>query len=286
MFENENTETTSEQFAPETSEPVGNEAPEQTGSDGGDPSSQVVDLDSVQKFRFAGREWTPKDFQGAYMMQSDYTRKTQQLAEERKYYDNLSADLESVRNDPRLADKFKSIYPKKFHNYLGFINSGTPPAQQTQQPGGQPEQSKPNVDPEFLERFNRVETAYKTQAQQAADAQVEANCQKFGEKYSSVKGLYESLALNLLSTRLDNLKRSDPDAVLSDKDWDAAYKQVHENNLKVSKDLYSKQVKQQKETNQRAGDVAQGGGIPGQAPKNPRTIREATRLAMTELESS
>lgn len=223
------------------------------------------------------------------MMQSDYTRKTQQLAEERKYYDNLAADLETVKKDPRLIEKFKTTYPKKFHGYLGFVQS----PQAAQSAAGQMEQSgqgaqaaKPQMDPELQERLNRMESYYKTQTQQAADAQVEANCQKFGTKYPSVQGLYESLALGILQSRLDSMKQSDPDAKLTEKDWEAAYKQVHESNLKSAKDLYSKQVKQQKDINQKAKDVAAGGGIPGQAPKNPRSIREASALVRQELENS
>src|SRR3954464_16064772 len=82
---------------------------------------EMVDLESLEKFRYAGREMTPKELQQAVMLQSDYTRKTQQLAEERKYYDNLSADLSAVAQNPQLAAKFKEVYPEKFHDYLAYV---------------------------------------------------------------------------------------------------------------------------------------------------------------------
>ncbi len=210
------------------------------------------------------------------MMQSDYTRKTQAIAEERKYYDNLQADLDSVKRDPRLAENFKSIYPKKFHNYLGYVSSGSQQAQGAPQ---EQQQQQSGYSADLENRFKRMESYYQTQTTQAAEAHVESMCQKFGEKYSTVKGPYESLALGMLSTRLDQLKKEDPEAKLSESDWNTAYKQVHEHNQKLAKELYSKQVNQQKTINGRAKDVASGGGTPGQAPKLPRNIKEASDLA-------
>lgn len=259
--------------AVETEQPQATESSPAEASE--QPNAQEpLDLDSVQKFRFAGKEWTPKDFQGAYMMQADYTRKTQQLAEERKYYDNLSADLESVKRDPRLAENFKSIYPKKFHNYLGYVANASQPAQRSPQ-----ESQNPGIPSDLEDRFKRMESHYQTQTQQAAEAQVEASCQKFGEKYSTVKGPYEALALGMLSNRLDQIKQDDPNGKLSDSDWDSAYKQVHEQNQKMAKDIYAKQVANQKNINNKAKDVASGGGTPGQAPKTARTIKAASDLA-------
>ncbi len=52
------------------------------------------------------------------MRQSDYTRKTQELAEERKYAENFADDFETLANskfDPQLVSKFKEIYPEKYH---------------------------------------------------------------------------------------------------------------------------------------------------------------------------
>lgn len=279
MFETEETEnSTHESLSSESGSSdtqVNLEADQST-----DQQSQFVDLDKVERFRFAGREWTPKDFQGAYMMQSDYTRKTQALAEERKFYDNLASDLENVKRNPALATEFKRVYPQKFHAYLNYVSNTQPQANQTEKSQAQ------GSDPEFVSRFNQMETWFKTQTQQAADAEVDAMCSKFSQKYPTVKGSYEALALGILQSKLDSLKQSNPQAKLSEKDWESAYKSVHDENQKLAKQLYSEQVKQQTRVNAKAKDVASGGGIPGAAPKLPRTIKEASDLALRELENS
>ena len=52
---------------------------------------QFVEIDGLDKVVFRGKEYTPEEFDRAMLRQSDYTRKTQELAKERKYIDNLGS---------------------------------------------------------------------------------------------------------------------------------------------------------------------------------------------------
>lgn len=243
------------------------------GTDKTQTPEQVLDLDQVPKFRMDGREWTPKDFKGAYMMQADYSRKTQALAEERKYYDNLSVDLEHVKKNPVLAAQFRAMYPEKFHGYLKYITS-TAPSENT---GNDGQKKLGNVSPEFEERFSRVENAFKEQKQQAIEAEIDSRFKVLQEKYPMAD---EPAIISKALAAMDQGHKP------SEKLFEELFKADHERHNKRYEQVYSQKVKAQKQANLKAKDAAPGGGTPGQAPKTPRTIKEATAFALQELENS
>lgn len=253
---------------------------DQTETSSGETAAaqSIVDLDSVEKFKFAGREWTPKDFQGAYMMQSDYTKKTQALAEERKYYDNLQADLAAVKTNPSLAAKFKAIYPEKFHAFLGYVT----PAQAAQiQQAESAEKAKSQADPELLERLERIEGDFRERKIQAINAELDAKFKTFSGKYPMAdEDSVVARAQALLEAKRQTAPLNEQSQVtITDKEWDDLWKSSHDRVQSLAAKHYSETVNKQKNANKSAKDVASGGGIGGQAPKQPRSIREASRLA-------
>ena len=135
----------------------------------------VLDLDSVDKFKFNGREWTPKDLKSAYMMQSDYTRKMQEIAQDRKYADNLSTDVSAVLANPELAEQFKKIYPPKYHAVLDKILEKALPKQGLERPG--------TSDPVFMNRLERLEKQIFEREVMAAEAEIDSKFKTFNEKY-------------------------------------------------------------------------------------------------------
>lgn len=266
---------------PEENEVVGSESTSESAPSGSHEESsghaaaptqqQMIELESQNKFRFGGKEWTPKEFQGAYMMQADYTRKTQQLAEERKYYDNLSADLAAVKGNPGLEAKFKEIYPTKFHAYLDYVAQ-----KQAQQPGQQNQQQY-NNDPQLLKRFEAIESEMNDRKMQAINAELDARFKTLSEKYplaDEEAAVARAQALHARGIKLD------------DKTWDQIWKAVSDKNELVFKKYGAAQVNKQKSANQRGKDAAPGGGIPGQAPRQPKNIKEATKFALEELQNS
>jgi len=281
LFENENP-TLGDVASTGTAEPTQDLVSSEAAPEQPDQASDLLDLDSFdenRKLKLQEKEWTAKEIRDAILRQEDYTRKTQKLAEERKYYANLRYDLANVKRNPALAAEFKKVYPKEFHDYLSHILPDT----QTAKPQAE-NQAKPALDPQVAERLERVEKYYNDQTAKAAKAEVDSNCEKFSQKYPSVKGRYEALAMNILEHRLSEIRKDDPDAVLTEADWDRAYKSVHDENQKLAEQFFAEKVKKQKQTNQQVKDVAPGGGIPGQAPRKARTIKEATAFALQELE--
>lgn len=219
-----------------------------------------LDIDSVERFRFNGREWTPKELKNAYMMHEDYTRKTQAISEERKYNEALRYDLEQVEKDPTLAEKFKQIYPEKYHAYLNYVLKNQ--AQQQVQP-----QQQSGMDPKFVERFERLEKSLREKEVAAIDAELEVKFKQLSEKYPFAD---EEVAI----TRAQNLINSGE--TLDDKAWDAIWKSVHDRVQKLSTGAMSKQVNQQKQLNVKGKDTGAGGGTAGQAPRRPKSLKEAT----------
>ena len=71
--------------------------------------ANIPDLEKLAKFRYKGKTLTLDDLQKMGMMQNDYQKKTQELAKERKYWDNLDSDLGNVRDNPKLANEFKKL---------------------------------------------------------------------------------------------------------------------------------------------------------------------------------
>lgn len=236
---------------------------------------QVTDIGTLDKFTFQGKEWTPKELQSAYMMNADYTRKTQALAEERKYWDNIDSDLKAVRSDPRLMAKFMEIYPQKFHSFLSYVSSNTSSQQaQTTQTGQTTPNSIAQMDPEFYREWLETRNQLKEEKVAALEEKLESTFERMETKYpfadrQSVLAKAEYIVSN----------KENPD-------WDKLYKESNDRISGISKTYYSKQVTAQKTANKTAKDVATGGGIPGTKPKVPRTIKEATEFAMEEINRS
>lgn len=247
------------------------------------PGESVLDLDSVQKFRFEGREWSPKDFRQAHMMHADYTRKTQQLAEERKYYDNLQDDLERVKANPQLAEKFRSIYPEKFHKFLGYVS----PAQAASAAQGQNQgstQGQAPTDPALMSRIEAIEKQYRDQQAAAIDAELEAKFGTLSKKYPLAD---EESVIARAEALLSRAKETgDKDFKLTDATWDRLWKADQERHEGRYKSHYSKQIQKQSAFNQKGKDAASGGGVPGQAPKQFRSIKDASAAALADMEAS
>jgi hypothetical protein len=265
MFENEGQATEQPVESPEVTQ----ESTQEQTSQAAAPS--IPDLDSMERFKYAGRELTPKELQSMVLMQSDYTKKTQALAEERKYYDNLSADLAAVKANPAMVEKFKSIYPEKFHSYLGYVT----PAQHAQAQQAQQAQQYAQIDPQVMQRFQALEADMNTRAVAAINAELDAKFKTLSEKFPYSD---EESAIARAQALIDRGEK------LTDKVWEGIWKSVHEKNEAKFKQLQSQAAQKQKSANAKGKDVASGGGIPGQAPVKPKTIKEATKYALEAMD--
>lgn len=234
---------------------------------------QVIDLDSLEKFKFQGRELTPKELKSAYMAHADYTNKTKEIAQERKYYDNLEFDLSKVKSDPQLIDQFKQIYPKKFHYLVDKYIDRPQPAQPVQQQG----QSQPPLPKEFMELKEKVEMFEKRNF----DAEVAKHASDLDRLITGLSKKYPFADEEQVLSRAQSLRERGED--LDEKAWDGLYKMVNDKNEAFYKQRRDDELKKQKEANSKAKDVPMGGGTPGQAPRGFKTIREATEAALKDF---
>lgn len=226
---------------------------------------EIVDLDSVEKFKYQGQEMTRQQLHESTLRYQDYTRKSQQLAEDRKYNENLYYDLDSVRNNPALAEKFRSVYPKSFHKHLDHILSQTSGKSETSAQKG--------FDPDFVDRFNRME-------QRIQEREIEAINSELDSKFGRLSKQYPLADEEAVVARAQSLVEKGQE--LNDRTWDALWKSVHERNQKLMDKIYAEKVTQQKTLNQKNKDVPSGGGTPIQGRKEARTIKEASELALKD----
>lgn len=231
---------------------------------------QIADLESFERVKFKGKEWSKSDLDRAFMMQSDYTKKTQALAEERKYYDNLNYDLEAVAKNPALAQQFKAIYPEKFHALLGYVSQNqAPPAQNTQA-----------IDPQLIDRLGKTEHLVQSMYNEAREAKIKVHEAEIDTTLSSLEKKYPFADKEAVLSRAISLNEQGQQ--LTPELWDRIAKSVNDNVQKLADAHYKNKVNEQKQASAKAKDVAGGGGTPSQTPKK-ETFKEATARAIAEL---
>ncbi len=248
------------------------------------PEGQAVqDITDADRSRYEGR--TVKELYSGYMRQQDYSSKTQQIAQERKYYDNLQYDLDKVRQDPALVEQFKQVYPEKFHAYLRLVSQGTP-SQPPQAPQGQQQagQQFARLDPKTQATIDRLLTTTQQSELKAINAEID---QVFGKMTTKYPYADEEACIARGQALLQVLKKNDPlnpDLKITEQQWDAIWKSQHERGFQLADGQYKKTVKAQIEASRKGADAGGGGGIAGQAPRQHKTIKEATAQALADIE--
>lgn len=244
---------------------------------------QILELDKLEKFKWEGKEYTPAQLKKMAMQEADYTKKTQQIAAERKsfqetekYNTNLYHDLQKIKANPSLVDEFKKIYPEKYHQYVDLIaanatmNKETNPASQTQ--SAQAEFKDPRVD----EVFDWVSE----QKLQTAVVQVNATFDKLTAQYPDASEREViGQAQHLLALHKQNPQEyKKPD----EKTIEELFKASQEDRLGFAKGYQSRLIKSQQAANAKGTGPGAGGGTPGGAPKVARTLKEASALALQD----
>lgn len=237
--------------APESSEGASQVTETQnTGSN--TQGSEIPELDKFERFKWEGKDWSLKDLKNSVLMQSDYSRKTEAISQERKYYDNLAADLDHVRSNPSMADKFREMYPEKFHAYLKYIQN------ESAQPGNAVPAQKPQMDPQLMSRIDQMEKMITEDKVSALEAKLEAQDQKMAAKFprADIEAVY---------ARASQLHASG--TKLTDEAWEKLWQGDHDKHSKRFDSWQKETVQKQKEAISQSRDIGSGGGIPGQAPK-------------------
>lgn len=237
---------------------------------GEQPKTDITDLDSLEKFKFEGKEWTPQELRDAYLMQSDYTKKTQELAEDRKFYDNLYYDLQKVAQDPRLESAFRTTYPEKFHRYLESVERRDQPAESRQS------EDTVRRDPELENRLSQLEQRLEAEEVAKIEKEMESTFVELKGKYPLVD---ESHAIAIAQGYLDKNENLDKGA------WEQIFKQINDQ-MSSRFDAYQKErVEKQKSAHKQGADSPAGGGIPSRGPKKFKNLHEATEAYLASDEA-
>jgi len=268
----------------ETSDESG-ESPEKTSNETAKAQEiqELLDLDKQERVRFDGREWSVKELRNAYLMHGDYTRKTQELAETRKYAENFAADLQTVLRQPELLSELAKIYPAEYVRRAEALlselkngNGSTQNASASQQESPQ----KPNLPPEFQEILSwkkQVEQERHEERVQATQRELDSLFDKYGKTYD----LANQKAVNNAAIALVEAGHK-----LTPQALEKLFKQEHEENKARFEKLYSSKVQAQKQAGLKARDAGPGGSAPGASPKVARTMREARDQWLKDLEAS
>lgn len=241
----------------------------------------IQELEKLEKFKFDGQEWTAKDLRDAILRQKDYTQKTQSLAKERdsfsqeqKYYQNLYYDLNAVKNNPELANKFISVYPESFHGYLKEILGST--QSQTQAQGQSQAQQQPSFDVDKEARLQKLESFYQEQEVAKQEAAISQTIEKFSKQYP------DAMKEIVIGRVYEAHNRGEK---ISDETWENAFKTVDAQMKDTWKAKYGEMVKQQTEVNKKSRDVESGGGTVGRAPAKFSKFGQITDHAIRDLTS-
>lgn len=271
MNEETNIEPGGQESAPQTETTENNVSHETSG---GRQDNDLVDLAKYNRVKIGDQELTREQLQRERMFQSDYTKKTQEMAQERKYNSNLQADLLAVAKNPALASEFRRVYPAKYHGYLSVI----------QQQNGAANQSQSNVNPQQIEMLAQKLEAIEAERMEERVSQKSVEIDSAFSKYQSKFPLStpngdETYVL----TRAQALIESG--AKLDTRAWEKIFKDAHSHFESAYKGYYKTTNNNQKAAHVRGKDMAAGGGIAGAAPRAPRTLKEATKNALQDLAS-
>ncbi len=239
----------------------------------------MTELDGLSEFTFQGKKYTPDQLHKVLNEYESFSSQMPEYKKEKEYSDNLQIDLDNVLADPRLADKFKATYPKKYHGVLDryLQSNGQAPAQ------SQPAQAQPQIPREILDQIRRQDERLSFFEQRAfaaetasAAAKIDAILPKLLEKYP----MADDSSVYTAAERVIESKQ-----VLNDKTWERLVRENHEINQKRADRVYGAKLKSQIEKGQRGQDIGPGGANPGQAPKRPRTFDEAREAALESIKS-
>lgn len=304
-FENHLTQSAEGQSAPDlspsSSEPQENlqaegEGKQSNGADSQAEQPSIQDLSKLERFLFNGKEWTPKDLKDSVLRYEDYTRKTQEIAQERKYNAALVTDLAKVRNGEATVEQFKQVYPEKFHRFLEFLSNSSTQAQPQANQQQNPEQLFQKL---FQEKFGPMQSKLEAFEQEKYQAKVQAHRATIDSTFERLAPKYpfadNVTVLTKAQVKLEqerermreegrSAKEIEEAEILTPDEWEKLFKTEHERIQRLSSEAQSKQFNEQKQANKRAKDTAQGGGTPGEAPKK-MSMKEAEQAYLKQMTS-
>lgn len=246
-------------------------APEQTVQES---APQITELDGLSKWSFQGKEFTPEEWHEIYQGYEKLSKEHKSWESEKKFSESLETDIENVLEGRATPEKFKAVYPQKYHAILDrFLQSSRQmPAQNTP--------AQPALPKEFLSEFEQLKERLTYHERRAYDAEVQAANAKLDTMLPPLFKKYEMANEEQVYARAEALLQKNQ--VLTEKTWERLVRESHEQMQKRADQVYSAKIKKQTEIGQRGADGGPGGAAPGQAPKR-RSFEQATEAMIASL---
>jgi hypothetical protein len=262
-----------------TSTVPGGEAPdtETSLSEAAAPEAtrEIVDLDKLERFRFGGKELTAKELRNATLMREDYTRKTQEVAEARRYADNFPIDLEKVVRNPKLLSELKRIYPAdyvKVAERLIKANSTTAP---------NPSDGKTQVAPEVMSKIEEIQSRLDTWDNQQRELQVQRLQSDLDKQFDTMSKKYPNAIPEVVNSRAIVVAENNHE--ITPKVIETLFKQHDDEMKKRVQSITKTRVEEQRKVNAQGRGIGAGGGTPGHAPKQAKTMKEAKAQMFADI---
>lgn len=247
-------------------------------SEGREP--QVTDLDSLERFRFQGRELSKDDLQKLLAGESREAESAYA-----KFDANFRYDLATVLEDPSKLAAFRSIYPPEYVQLAerALKAQGVNP----QSPQGQPnaKQDSQPADPRIarLEKIaDQWEAAQRESRVNQITSALDKSFDKFSKKYPDAD--QEVINSRLFALRQQGIELQDQNGKLREDVIEKLFKDDNGARLKAKEDWWKQKVEAQKRANSQARDVGRGGSASSPPPQKARNIKEATAAALASLE--
>jgi hypothetical protein len=245
-------------------------------------TQDIVDLDSLEKFKWDGKEYTRDELGKMAMRQSDYTRKTQELAEEKKYVENFTADFRTLQANnfaPELVEKFKEIYPEKFHKTIDqFLdNDGTSREGKEQ---NLEDQIKKYMEPHLKDLESIKQEAY--------EKKVDSEMKWLDNQFETLSKKYPYASDELVNSKLvamyEQSKQSGQNLEVTENLLEKMFKQENEAYRKKIEAIRASEAKEQSQVNAEAFDTGRGGSpAVQQGKRKPMTLEDAEENAINNL---
>jgi hypothetical protein len=248
----------------------------------------ILDLDKVeQRFRLNGKEWEKKDLLDSLLRQDDYTRKSQALAEQRKYATNFPFDMAKVMSGQATIEQFASVYSKapeliRIARQMVGGSQEKPTSSRTEEKGN------PEVEKLLEAKLSPVLEYINSQKERETQAAIDTAKVELDSIFSEMEKKFPDANSELVNSRLLAALQAGHDVV----DENGKFKKnvierLFEKNQSEITERYAKrygeQVKKQKEANSRGIDAGKGGGVPGSAPQKARNLKDVRALLETDI---
>lgn len=258
-------------------------------SQGAKQLEAVADLSKFKKILLDGQELSLDELKKERLRESDYRRKTMELAEERKQHQESAkfdvayrSDLKVIKSQPWRAAEFYKMYPSEYHDEVKWIEKlykDNPSLWADGEPQGQKQATRPDqgpdleklVEEQISRRLKPLEEKEARERERTYLAEMDSRETKLMQKYKRANKFEVYAAAEYLSKEGDN---GEPRA-LTDTDWEKLFKESHERTVDMIKQAQAEEFNNQKQANAKLKDVQSGGGIPGEAPVVPRSLKEA-----------